>query len=407
MLKFPEKFLWGAATSAYQVEGGNDRSDWWPWEKSAGKENSGRACLHYELYKMDLDLAKGLNHNAHRFSIEWARIEPEEGKFSEEALKHYEDVLLTLRSHGIEPVVTLHHFTNPVWFAQKGGWENKKAADLFTRYCEFTVRALAKYVRYWITINEPTIYVSHAYLFGVWPPQVKSLPRMRRVGRHMMQAHIKAYSLIKKIYREAALEKPLISIAQHVMALVPCTKTLKDRFAAWLRHKIFNEEYLDTLVRHKTLDFIGINYYSRQLVELKRWGFRNLFADICDRDFDPVKKNSLGWDIYPEGLYQLLLKLKKYKLPVLIAENGICTSNDDLRWEFIAGHLKSVHRAIEAGVPVIGYLYWALLDNFEWDKGFSPRFGLLDVDYDTFRRTVRASAVKYGQVCKTNTLDPF
>jgi len=404
MMKFPRDFLWGAATAAYQVEGGNDRSDWWRWEKEAGKENSGFACRHYDLYELDFELARGLGHNAHRLSVEWSRIEPEEGKFSDVALKHYVDVILALRARNIEPVVTLHHFTNPVWLADCGGWENKKSVAAFLRYSEFVVRALAKHVRYWITINEPTIYATHAYLFGVWPPQMKVFSRAKRVERHMISAHIKAYRLIHKIYKEYALFKPAVSISQHMMALVPCDQKLKNRFAAWLRHKLYNENYLDIFMRHKALDFIGLNYYSRQLVELKRWGFKNLFEDICEKEHHPVKKNSLGWDIYPEGLYQLLLKLKKYKLPIMITENGICTSEDAQRWDYIASHLRNIHRAIEQGVPVTGYLYWSLLDNFEWDKGFGPRFGLIDIDYKTQQRTVRESAVKFSQVCKMGIL---
>lgn len=404
MLKFPENFLWGAATSAYQVEGDNCLSDWWPWEEKACKEKSGKACCHYEFYEQDFDLAKSLYHNAHRFSIEWARIEPENEEFSEEALIHYQKVLFALRARGLEPIVTLHHFTNPLWLSKLGGWENPKSSAYFARYCDFVVRGLAQNVRYWITINEPTIYVSHAYLFGVWPPQAKSFSQAKRVENQMIAAHIQSYRLIHKIYGDRKLPKPSVSISQHMMALVPCDKSLKNRLAAYLRHKLFNEGYLDTFARHKTLDFIGVNYYSRQLVDLKKWGFRNLAVDVCEKNHSPVKKNSLGWDIYPEGLYQVLLKLKKYKLPVIITENGICTPDDNLRWEFIRDHLKNIHQAIQEGMPVTGYLYWSLLDNFEWDKGFAPRFGLIDVDYNTQKRMVRESARKFGRVCETGVL---
>ncbi len=404
MMKFPEGFLWGAATAAYQVEGDNVCSDWWEWEKAAGKENSGQACRHYELFRQDFDLAKNLHHNAHRLSIEWARVEPEEGQFSEEALRHYADVLRALRDCGIEPVVTLHHFTNPAWFARAGGWESAGAVRLFERYCERTVRALAKHIHFWITINEPTIYVSHAYLFGVWPPQAKSLRRMLRVERHMLSAHVKAYRLIHRIYKETQLPKPAVSISQHMMAIVPCTQSLKNRIGVYLRHKLFNERYLDALARRGTLDFIGVNYYSRQLVDVKTWGLRNLIADVCENNHHPVPKNALGWDIYPEGLFQLLMKLKKYRLPVMVTENGICTPVDSVRWDFIRSHLESVHKAIGQGVPVTGYLYWSLLDNFEWDKGFGPRFGLIDIDYTTCKRTVRESALQYAKVCQTGIL---
>ena len=211
--------------------------------------------------------------------------------------------------------------------------------------------------------------------------------------------------MIHRLYKEKGLPSPAVSISQHMQAFEPCTPSLKNRLAAFLRHQWFNLGLIDQCVRHKALDFIGLNYYSRQLVELKKWGLVDLAADVCAGGHHPVKKNSLGWDIYPEGLESLLLKLKKYKLPVMITENGICTGEDALRWEFIAGHLKHIHRAMEQGVPVIGYLYWSLLDNFEWDKGFGPRFGLIEVDYKTQQRTVRESAKKFKQVCQTGILE--
>ena len=404
MIRFPKDFLWGAATSAYQVEGDNSHADWWRWEKEAGKENSGSACRHYDLYELDFELAKGLGHNAHRLSVEWSRIEPEEGKFSEAALKHYTEVILALRARNIEPVVTLHHFTNPAWLADLGGWENKRSVGYFLRFSERVARTLSKHVRYWITVNEPTIYFSHAYFFGVWPPQEKSIWKMTVVKNHLAAAHIRTYRMIHKVYKELELPRPFVSFSQHMQAFVPCTPSIKNKFAAFLRHKWFNLGLVDQFMRHKALDFIGLNYYSRQLVELKKWGFGNLAADICQSNHHPVKKNSLGWDIYPEGLYDLLAKLKKYKLPIMITENGICTSEDALRWEYISGHLDQIHRAMGKGVPVTGYLYWSLLDNFEWDKGFGPRFGLIDINYKTQQRTVRPSAVKFSEVCKTGTL---
>jgi len=405
MIKFPRNFLWGAETSSYQVEGNNSNSDWWQWEKDTGKENSGNACRHYELYSQDFDLAKSLNHNAHRFSIEWSRIEPEEGKFSQEGLKHYIEVILALKARNIEPMVTLHHFTNPIWFSKSEGWENRKSVARFLRYCEFVTSALAKYVRYWITINEPTIYISHGYILGVWPPQARSLLKAKAVEDNMVLAHIQAYRLIHKIYKRSDIPEPSVSIAQNVMAFVPCTRDLKNRFAAYLRDKWYNFGFLDKLMRHKAMDFIGINYYSRQLVEAPNWGLSSLAMGVCKNDHHLVKKNSLGWDIYPEGLYELLLKLKKYAFPVIITENGICTLDDDLRWEYLYAHLKNIHLAMEKGVVVEGYLYWSLIDNFEWDKGFAPRFGLIDIDYNTYQRTVRESARRFGRVCKTGVLE--
>ena len=405
MIQFPENFIWGAAAAAYQVEGSNSNADWWPWEKQVGKESSGEACRHYDLYEQDFDLSKKLNHKAHRLSIEWSRIEPEEGKFSEKELKHYLDVVLALRARGIEPIVTLHHFTNPIWFSASGNWEDKKSVARFQRYCEVVVRTLAQHVRYWITINEPTIYLSHAYILGWWPPQKKSYRSAWAVEKNMVAGHIEAYRLIHKIYRELSLAQPAVSISHHISSMLPCNSDLKNRWAARFRNYWFNFRILDEIMSRKAMDFIGINYYSRQVVHLKKWGIRNLIEDVCSENHHSVKKNFLGWDVYPEGLHQLLLQLKKYDLPIMITENGICEADDNLRWEFLQEHLKSIHQAMQKGVKVTGYLYWSLLDNFEWAHGYGPRFGLIEMDYATQKRTIRESAKKYAEVCKTGVLN--
>jgi beta-glucosidase len=197
---------------------------------------------------------------------------------------------------------------------------------------------------------------------------------------------------------------PWVSIAKNVQAFVPCRPCLRDKFAVYLRDRWFNFRFIERLIRHKSLDFIGVNYYSRSLVEVEKWGLRHLILDVCKENHHPLKKNSLGWDIYPEGLYNVLLKFKKYSLPVFITENGICTQDDSLRWDFICEHLRSMRRAQDNGVKVIGYIYWSLIDNYEWDKGFAPRFGLVEVDYNTYKRTIRESAQKFSLVCKTGVL---
>jgi beta-glucosidase len=400
MYSFPRDFLWGAATAAHQVEGNNSLSDWWEYELAGKlKYRSGLACRHYDLYDQDFDLAKELNHNCHRLSIEWSRIEPEEGKFSPQALDHYKKVILSLKERGLEPIVTLHHFTNPAWFSHLGGWGLKEAPEYFLRYIEQVVETLGKDVRFWVTINEPLVYLYHSYFLGVWPPQEKSLLKTIMVKDNLLRAHIKAYRLIADIYKRNNLNKPMISFAQNMQAFVSCLPSLRNKLAVYLRAKSFNLEFVERAIRAQALDFIGVNYYSRSLVELKGWGIDNFIMDTCVKDHSKLKKNSLGWDIYPEGLYSVLIKLKRYKLPVFILENGICTNDDSLRWDFIQEHLKQLNRAMESGVKVLGYIYWSLIDNYEWDKGFAPRFGLIDVDYNTYKRTVRESAKKFAQVC--------
>jgi beta-glucosidase len=301
-------------------------------------------------------------------------------------------------------MVTLHHFTNPIWFSNTGGWVDARGIKRFLGYCEFVTRALAPYVHFWFTINEPTIYFSHSYLWGMWPPQEKSFIKTKAVHDHLIKGHIEAYRLIHKIYKELNIAGPCVSIAQHMPAIVPCNEDLINRCAVKIREYWYNLEVLDHLTRAKALDFIGLNYYSRHLVHVHSWWIGNLLMETCRDNHHPLNKNSLGWDIYPQGLAQVLLNLKKYDLPVIVAENGICTADDHERWEFIQSHLKAVHLAMEQGVNVIGYLYWSLMDNFEWAQGFVPRFGLIDIDYRTQQRTVRESAKKFAGVCRTGEL---
>ncbi len=405
MNKFPHNFLWGASTSAHQVEGGNIHNDWWLAEQNGAlQEASNQACQHYELYAQDFAIAKDLGHNCHRFSIEWSRIEPQEGYFQDSEIEHYRKVIAELKNQGIEPVVTLHHFTNPVWFSQMGGWTNFKLQKYFLRFVERIVKELSSSVRFWITINEPLVYSSHSYLLGAWPPKERSLFKTAKVTLNLAQAHIQAYGIIHKIYQDKGQESPMVSIAANLQAFELCQPTLKNKLAVYLRHKLYNLYFIELLLSKKTLDYIGVNYYGRNLADVESWGIKSLLLDTCKYNHHPLRKNSLGWDIYPEGLYNLLISLKKYNLPILITENGICTEDDDLKWDYIREHLEQLYKSIEEGVNVLGYIYWSLIDNFEWDKGFTPRFGLVHVDYENQRRTVRTSAKKLAEVFKSGLI---
>lgn len=395
--------MWGAATSAYQVEGGNCFCDWWEWEESSGKERSNQACRHYELFKEDFAIASGLGHNAHRFSIEWSRIEPQPGKFVQEELKHYFEVARVLGGLNIEPVVTLHHFTIPLWLAKKGGWENPRVVFYYLRFVEKILEILAPQVKYWITINEPMVYAYHGYIAAAWPPQKSSLFRAAQVKKNLLKAHLGAYSLIQDYYRKRNIPAPSIGIAQSMQAFVCCEDNFRNRLAARLRHYLFNLEFIDKAIGKNALDFIGVNYYTRSLVDVKSWGIKGLLLDICEKHKN-FPLNSMGWEIYPQGLFDLLCLLKVYNIPIIISENGICTQDDNLRWSYIYEHLKQIKLAIDKEIQVKGYLYWSLLDNFEWDKGFAPRFGLVEVDYTTFKRKARDSAFKFAEICRANSL---
>ena len=421
--KFPEHFLWGAATSSHQVEGDNIHNDWWDWEqKGKVREPSGKACDHWNRFHEDFKLAKSLHHNAHRFSIEWSRVEPEEGKFDQQAIAHYQEVIRSLRSNGLEPIVTLFHFTLPLWLAKEGGWVSARTPKLFARYAAKMAESLGEEIHYWMTINEPVVYNFKSYLVGDWPPGEYSYEKAYLVLVHLLKGHVLAYDAIKDSEKALGLEEPQVGIAQHVSFFSPCySNSWKDKISVWLRNLMFNHLFIQALVkgwifypgifrirlhRAKTLDFLGLNYYTRNFVHNKGFRIPGIYGDVCPVGHHPdvVKKNSLDWEIYSPGLFQLVKDFSKYRLPILIAENGICTRSDALRSEFIVDHLRQLRKAIEWGAPVFGYLYWSLLDNYEWADGFEPRFGLIEIDYKTQERTVRPSALLFSEVCRSGEL---
>ena len=333
-----------------------------------------------------------MGHNAHRFSIEWARIEPEEGKFDESEIEHYRKVISALRERGIEPFVTLWHFTLPVWFAKMGGFENKKAPFYFSRYCEYVVRKLGKgsgAPKFWLTINEPTTYAQMGYyplkmggLGRSWPPFKKSFFAYLRVINLMAMSHNISYKKIKSIQPDG-----LIGIATQNLSFESNWNPLNylwAKFLIWLQ----NHRFLDKIAENQ--DFIGSNYYFH-----KKFGGRGGY-----------EKSDMGWDIYPKGIYNVLMELKQYHKPVYVTENGIADAKDKKRAKFIKDHLYWVKRAIRDNVDVGGYFYWSLLDNFEWADGFGPRFGLVEVDFKTMERKIRPSASEYKKICESNSLNP-
>ena len=416
--RFPPGFLWGASTSAHQVEGGNTLNDWWDWE-SAGRvpERSGEAADHFHRYRDDYDLAQALEHNAHRFSLEWSRIEPEEGRWSEEAIAHYRDVLLALRERGIEPVVTLYHYTMPRWMAAKGGWESPLMEDRFARYVGRVMRDLGPLARWWITLNEPVVQVFKGWIIGQWPPGKTDWKSAFAVLRHMVRAHVRAYHLVHEHRPDA-----MVSIAKHVLALSACDpKRWRDRLSVRVRSYFFNHLFVDALhtgvlrvpglfwerLPHgRTLDFIGINYYTRDFVHNTGLDLPGWMGGACrlDNRQHVGKLNGLGWEVYPEGLAQYLREFSRFGLPILVTENGIPAGEDDDRWTFIYLHLWQVARAIADGVNVVGYLHWSLLDNYEWADGYRARFGLVEVDFATQARRIRPSAWKLTHVIRRNEL---
>ena len=416
-LKFPKNFLWGTATSAHQVEGNNTNSDWWVWEQqNKGKilkvkeekfrhqrfEPSGRACDHYHLYEKDFDLIQGMNNNAYRMSIEWARIEPKQGVWDYDEMRHYHNVLLSLKKRNIKVMLTLHHFTNPNWFSAKGGWVNLKAPYYFKKYVKFVVGNLGELVDFWITINEPEVYMDMSYLSGYWPPQQKSIKKAGLVYFNMVRAHKKAYKTIHKIL-DKPNKKAMVGVAVNVMS-----------FAAYKKHRLIELLYVhsaDKLINHsfydltkKSHDFLGINYYFRIRLRKDKGSLKPVIEEVKEQERE---LSDMGWMIYPHGIFDVLMDFKDFNLPIYITENGIATTDDKKRVKFIIDHLTEIHHAIQAGVDVRGYFHWSLLDNFEWDKSFGPKFGLIKVNFKTLEREPKGSYYVYKEICRNNAVTPF
>lgn len=403
---FPKDFLWGAATSSHQVEGNNIHNDWWAWEKGGRVPvSSGEACRHYERFEEDFQLAGDLSHNAHRFSVEWSRIEPREGYFDPDAIRHYRFVIQSLRNKSIEPVVTLHHFTNPQWFAEKGGWLNPQASSFFCRYVERVVEVLGADVHYWITINEPMVLVYHGYVMGLWPPGEKSIRRAWTVVQNLMKAHRDAYKKIHEIYPRHAWLPPAVGVASNLRPFNVCPRTnhMLCRLGVSLRHEVFNIHFLKQA--QDWLDFVGVNYYEREYVSTDRaLGYWPWGGNCNQKHGHAAHVNTLGWGSFPEGLCEVIGWLGELGKPILITECGTAETTDERRRQFIQEHLAQVQRALDGGSMVIGFLYWSLLDNFEWHHGFGPCFGLIEMDYTTFKRTIRPSGRYLAEVIQRGSV---
>lgn len=381
-LKFPDGFYWGAATASYQVEGGIDNNDWAKAGREGKVPKAGMADDHYRRFEEDFDIAKTLGHNAHRLSIEWSRIEPKEGRFNEKEIEHYRRVLEALRERNIEPFVTLWHFTLPEWLSEKGGIELEDFPKYFSRYCKYVVKNLKDRCIHWSTINEPIILASNGLLRGIWPPfKKKRLFRFLNTSQRLAQAHNDAYTKIKRVQPDADVSIVKDNIYFHA------NRNPLNRALALFMNWFWNRRFLNMVYRQ--CDSIGLNYYFHH-----EFGGKKLYP-----------KTDFGKDIYPEGIYHTLMELLRYKLPVIIAESGLADAQDKYRAEFIREHLRWCHRAITDGVSLRGYMHWSLLDNFEWAKGYAMRFGLVEVDYVTQKRTIRPSARVYKEICEKNMLE--
>ncbi len=424
-LTFPEGFLWGSATSAHQVEGNCDRNHWWEWEQEGLRESprghirdgsvSGIACDYYHRFDEDHRLAAALGHRSLRISIEWSRVEPEQDRFDAAAIDHYKRVCDSMLERGLEPTVTLHHFTNPTWAERAGGWENPRMSSWLASFAAHAARGLGERVKLWWTINEPMIVPTLGYLFGIHPPCVKDPARARRVARHVLLAHGAVYRAVHEGARHPIEVGPVLAMP-YFEPLDP--QSPRDRRSAEASDRFLNEYFLLGLREGViaspvgegeavaglagSYDVVGINYYMRVLCDGRRG---DVTLDGARRAAEPDRLvDEMGWEIFPAGLYRNLVRLKALGKPVYITENGMATLDDEARTCHLRAHLEEVARAIRDGVDVRGYFYWSLMDNFEWAEGYARRFGLVAVDRRTLERRPRPTAFVYRDVIAANAL---
>lgn len=406
---FPKTFLWGAGSGSYQVEGGG-KSQWTKWEsenaKSLANQSSyhysdlpswgsvqrlaklpanyisGSAAKHLDLYEQDFDLLSKLNMNAYKFSIEWARIEPTQGAWDAAALDHYKKYIKALKSRGIEPVVTLFHYTLPDWFAEMGGFEKRSNVDLFIRFIDRVMEEFGAHLKYVITIQTPNVYAHNSYLEGIWPPGVKSRVTANKVLSNLVRAHNKAYGVIKHHQARAK-----VGVAYSSSFVYPGDDALLSRATARYLQFAADDIFLRRVV--KKSDFIGI----AEAVSDRVYGYRVHNPEGVTSD--------TGEGFQPENIEHVINRLyDKYKKPILITDSGIADGGDDLRKEWIQKTVIAIQNSMKEGSKVVGYIHKSLTDGFEWTNGRWPRYGLVEINYRTYERTLRDSAVWYGRAIK-------
>jgi beta-glucosidase len=416
---FPNGFLWGTATASHQVEGGNKNNNWWAWEQEPGRilqgHKSGLACDWWNgRWREDFDRAAEGGQNAHRFSIEWSRVQPAEDRWDEHALDRYRDMARGLRQRNMTALVTLHHFTEPLWLYEQGGWENDASIDYFNKYTAKVVEALKEYVTLWCTINEPNVFSTFAYVLGDFPPGKKDFRTAMKVIENMARGHSLAYRTIHNIQPEAR-----VGVAINYRGFQPSKPSFPpDKAAAGLQSRLFNDLFpkilSDGVMRlpfgrkripeaKGTQDYLGINYYTKDLVSFNLSKPKEMFgrryyeegADLSDTGFIANK---------PEGMFEALKWGRQFNVPMIVTENGVEDADDDLRPRYLFQHIHQMWRAVNFNWPVKGYFLWTLVDNFEWERGWTQRFGLWELDVETQARRKRPSADLYAEICRENGL---
>ena len=436
--EFPDNFFWGAASSAYQTEGHRIPTDFdlWLEEGGRGKGTPGDACDSYDLYELDAELVKQLGCNMYRIGIEWARVEPEPHVFDQNVIQHYRNVVKALVDRGIKPIVTFHHFTNPVWIHQFGGWENPEIVNYFTEYVSTVVPALADLTDYWMTINEPVIYAMGTALLNMYPHgHFADFDMFFTIIKHMALAHGYSYQIIKSldtVDADGDGRAAIVSIAKAVQPPIPAdpdnpedveAAIAYDYYFHWLYLSAVTQGWIDVngngvcdggeegpypeLVN--TLDFLGVNYYAPARMKGLNiipylGGFPCLFQmwSVCYPDAPDTLSGDNGNEVFPDGIILAIEYATKLGIPALISENGVATNDGYFKSWYIIEHLKRVHEAIESGADIWGYLYWSPMDNFEWLLGFTVNFGLYRLDRSTLERQWTLACDTYKDIVTRN-----
>ncbi len=418
---FPPDFLWGVATAAHQVEGYNQNNQWWEWEQRPGtikhNHHSEAACDWWRNAEQDFNLAASMGLKSLRLSVEWSRIEPEPGQFDTAALARYREMLSALRARNIIPMVTLHHFTDPLWFAQRGGWLAPDAIARFTRFVEEVVTRLGDLVNLWCTINEPNVYAYMGYVAGVFPPGEHDLIKATAVLRALLRAHAAAYRTLHRLQPEAQ-----VGLAHNLRFFDPAHPNRpQDQLIARLLDTTYNESVLTPLASgfwrlptgwgpawglRNTLDWIGINYYTRSEIAFDWHARETLFGrEMPNPQAEPLD-GGYG-QLYPKGMARAVARIaRRFRKPIYITENGIPDADDDQRPRALILHLHQLWRIMQENFPVRGYYHWTLVDNFEWAEGWTLRFGLVEMDPYTGERAMRPSANLYASIVRANAITP-
>lgn len=409
---FPDKFLWGTATAAYQVEGNNTNADWWQWERVPGAilegHTSGQASDWWEDAEADLQRAADLNNNAHRLSLAWDRIEPEPDGFDQAAIDRYRGILTKMHDLGLEPMVTLYHFVNPIWLAETGDLLADDIVNRFQKYTAKVVAELGDLVAKWVTVNEPMVYIVLRYIEDAFPEPKdgRGWANGMKALSNLLRCHAAAYHTIKQVYPQS----PVGVAKQYRPILAPVGGRAAEVWAGQLS-TLFNDFWMRAMTDGRlrlpvgtskisylaeTYDFVGVNYYTYSNVA---WPPSPALYDDAYPDDAIVGDGNYG-EIYPQGMMMALVWASQFGKPIYVTENGMPDADDDHRPWFLLTHLREVHRAIERGIDVRGYYHWSLVDNFEWERGWTQRFGLYALDLESQQRTLTESGKLYKKICK-------